>query len=167
MTLSANILFSLVANETDAVDYAKDVRTTKVEYFKELADGTGADQSQIAWSHSGTIDNEYDFLDLRSLADERGTVVFTAIKAFYIKNTSGSPFSVTGQFVANPWSGPVATLDGAPGSVVIVPGAVAFFIDASAAGWTVDNNNIRNLGFWRAGASATYDIVLIGDGTIT
>ncbi len=157
MTLHANILFSLVANETDAGDYAKDVRTTKVEYFKELSDGTGANQAQIVWSFEGTFDGEYA-LGSNGLvfSDNRGTVTFSALKAIYIKNTGNINFSVDG------WPG--SPIDG---SAFFRPGAAALFLCPDATGWPANALYGFSLNAGDDSPVAGAQVVLIGEGTIT
>ena len=159
MTLHANILFSLVANETDAGDYAKDVRTTKVEYFKELSDGTGANQAQVVWSFEGTFDGEYA-LGSNGLvfSDNRGTVDFSALKAIYIKNTGSIDFSVSG------WpDGPISE----NGSAFFRPGAAALFVCPDANGWPANADYAFFLNAGDDSSDASAQVVLIGEGTIT
>ena len=162
MTLEADILFSIVANETDAGDYAKDVRTTKVENFIALTDGTGANQAQIAWSDSRTATNSGDAIDLRALVDDRGTITFTAIKAMYFRNT-GAAMIYWGD-VNQPWSAFVEDLGD---SNLLFPAGTAMLLTASsAAGFEVSPQS-KNINLVAFQGSSTYEIVLIGEGTIT
>jgi len=162
VTLNANILFSLVANETDAGDYAKDVRTTKVEYFKELTDGTGANQAQIAWSDSGTFDNDYFPLGVGfTFTDERGSGSFSAIKFFYVKNTGSQDFSILSP--ADWPNGPLFAPTSPAGLHLKPGGAVAYFAP-DAAGWPTAGSTF---GFSTGEGVAAYEVILIGEGTIT
>jgi hypothetical protein len=164
VTLNANILFSLVANETDAGDYAKDVRTTKVEDFIEFTDGTGARQAQVVWSNKGTVSPSQNLLlnplqGMSGLADERGSVNLSSIKAVFFKNAGSVTVVISFQDFL---SGPPFGL----GEVSLKEGASAFFYDVSAdgvatAGGSLYVSNSSSL------SSAAYEIVLIGEGTIT
>lgn len=162
MTLSANILFSLVANETDAVDFAKDVRTTKVEYFKELTDGTGANQAQIVWSQAAAFDNDYFPLGTGfSFTDDRGSGSFSAIKFFYVKNTGSQDFSILGP---PDWATGPLFAPGSPAGLYIKPGGAVAYFAPDAAGWPTAGSTFA---FSTGEATAAYEIVLIGEGTIT
>jgi len=164
VTLNANILFSLVANETDAVDYAKDVRTTKVESFLELTDGTGANQANLVWSSAGTFDSVYRPLGLGfsfdSATDDRGSGSFSAIKFIYIKNTGEIEFSC---LLTSDWpGGPV--FSGAPGGLQLQPGGAVAYFAPTADGYPTAGSR---LAFEVDGGFGSYEIVLIGEGTIT
>jgi len=161
VTLEADILFSIVANETDAGDYAKDVRTTKVDYFKELSDGTGANQAQIVWSDSRIAPaNDEDSINLLAATDDRGTCSFTSVKAIYVKNTGASEILWTG----GEWqSGPLPQ-NGA--SLKIRPGGAMFLAAPDAQGWLTPGGSSFRIDNETA-TNGSYDIVLIGEGTIT
>lgn len=162
MTLNANILFSLVANETDAVDYAKDVRTTKVEYFKELTDGTGANQAQIVWSGAATFDADYFPLGIGfTFTDERGSGSFSAIKFFYVKNTGNQDFAI---LTPTDWPNGPLYAPGSPAGLYIKPGGAVAYFAPDAAGWPTAGSTF---GFSTGEVATSYEIVLIGEGTIT
>jgi hypothetical protein len=168
VTLNANILLSIVANETDAGDYAKDVRTTKMEYFKELTDGTGANQAQIVWSATRVIDGtEVDNISLRSLTDDRGTIVFSKITAWYIKNR-GFEDLILGTD-ASEQSFPTAAWPFWPtragGGFYLGADSSLFYLITNQAKASVTSGSfaVRISG----SPGGTYDILFIGDGTIT
>jgi hypothetical protein len=162
VTLEADILFSIVATETDAVDYAKDVRTTKVENFTKLTDGTGNNQAQFAWSDSRTVAfGEYDTINTSELTDERGTLIVQTIKLIYIKNTG------TGEIVfpalgADPWSAIAKTDDGYPQSFALPSGTTAIFLRPAASG--LSGGTITA---YAVSGAISYDIFIIARGTIT
>lgn len=147
MSLSAEVFFSIVAVETDTADIARNSRVTKAEYFKALADGDGADQAQIVWSDS-RVSGGTDTLQLSALSDSRDnasvSVSFSAVKTLYIRNT-GSTYTLT---LSGSFSGSVA-----PGGVLVVVNPTA--TGASASSLVVSST-----------AGATYDIVVVGEGTI-
>lgn len=163
MTLNANILLSLVANETDAGDYAKDVRTTKVEYFKELTDGTGANQATLVWSDAGSFDDIYYPTGIGfTISDERGAGAFSSIKMIYIRNVGDINMS---WIVASEWStGPVSSASGAS-EIAIKPGGALLYIAPDSDGWLTSGGRLA-LGC-DPELFASYEVVLIGEGTIT
>lgn len=167
MTLNANILLSILTGETDSGDHAKDVRTTKVEYFKELADGTGANQAQVAWSDSRVVaPGGYDNVNLRSLADDRGSISITAVKAWFIRNTGPVSFSF-GAYgtIQETYSLPIG--EEGTGIATSPPGGVAFFMNPTAAGWPTNSPTANFVVYNNSLQNVTYDIVFIGEGTVT
>lgn len=147
MSLSAEVLFSIVAVETDTADIARNSRITKADYFQALTDGTDANQAQIAWSDS-RVSGGTDTLQLSALSDTRDgasvSVVFSAVKAIYIRNT-GSTHTLT---LSGSLSGSVA------------PGGIFVVVNPTAAGASASSLVVTST------AGATYDIVVIGEGTI-
>jgi hypothetical protein len=70
---------------------------------------------------------------------------FTAVKAIFVKNThSTHTITLTGAFTG-----------------VLRPGGVFLLVDPSAAGVSVSSL------FFETTAGATYDLVVIGEGTVT
>ena len=147
MSLSAEVLFSIVAAETDTADIARNSRITKADYFQALTEGTDANQAQIAWSDS-RVSGGTDTLQLSALSDTRDgasvSVVFSAVKAIYIRNT-GSTHTLT---LSGSLSGSVA------------PGGIFVVVNPTAAGASASSLVVTST------AGATYDIVVIGEGTI-
>lgn len=148
MSLSAEILFNIVAVETDSGDIAATNRITRADYFKALSDGTGADQAQIVWSDTRTIFGT-DTLQLSSLADARDgaavTVSFSAVKAVFVENKS-TLYSLT---LTGAFSGSVP------------PGGMLAVVNPTADGSTASTLFVAS-----ASGSATYDLVIVGEGTI-
>lgn len=162
MTLEADILFWIVANETDAGDYAKDVRTTKIEDYARLTDGTGNNQAQIAWSDKrAAASGQYDYVDTSSLTDERGTIVVQAIKIIYLKNTGANAITFDGN-AQDAWSTLFRTEEGSAQSFTLQPGTTAIF--SRPASGTLGGGVLA--AFSPSGA-ISYDIMIIARGTIT
>lgn len=153
MALNAQIALSLVAHEHDTADLARGLRVTTGSYAVALTDGTGANQAQVAWSDSRTIGASPDSLDPASLADTRDgaavTVTMTAIKGVYIKNSHASN-SLT---VAS-------TVVSSAGNVTLEAGACLFMVVPTAAGKTPATFTVSGT------SGTTYDIILIGEGTV-
>lgn len=149
MSLSAEVFFSIVAVETDTADIARNSRVTRADYFQALTEGTAANQAQIVWSDSRVSSGSgTDTLQLDNLSDTREgasvSVVFSAVKTIYVRNTGSThTLTLTGSF-----SGSVA-----PGGIFAVVNPTA--TGASAATLFVSST-----------VGATYDIVVVGEGTI-
>lgn len=147
MSLSAEVFFQIVAVETDTADIAKNARVTKADYFKALTDGTDANQAQIVWSDS-RVSGGTDTLQLSNLADTRDgasvTIVFSAVKALYVRNTGNThTLTLTGSFTGS-----------------VAPGGMLAVVNPTAAGASASSLFVTST------AGATYDIVVVGEGTI-
>lgn len=154
MALNAQVTLSVVAHESSAADLARALRVTSAAYSASISDGTGAGQAQIAWSDSRTLGASSDSLNPASLSDTRDgaavTVAFTAIKVIYIKNSHASnSITVT------------STTLSSSGSVTVEPGACLAVAAATAAGKTPANFTVAGA------AGTTYDVALLGNGTVT
>jgi hypothetical protein len=161
--LTAQILLQIAAVETSTADLSATVTTTNVSRSLSFATGTGANQAQLVWSDSRTIAaSGSDTLNLASLADDRGTVVLSAVKAIYIRNTGTAAITWAG----GGWGG--APMDDASaGRLNVSPAGMLLMTNTSAAGWTVDASPqevvLENASSFTA---TTYDILLIGEGSI-
>lgn len=151
MALAAQIQLSILAHETSNGDISRTLRATPVSYAMSLGDGTGANQAQVAWSGSRTLSGSSETLNPSSLPDTRDgaavVVTLTAVKAAYIRNSHASIG---------------LTAAGGPfGSGMTVPsGGVVVRTDPTAAGLSAAGVTVT------ASAGATYDIVLIGEGSV-
>jgi hypothetical protein len=167
MALNAQILFSIVAQESSSGDMFNQMRVTPASYAASLADGTGANQAQIAWSDSRVVGaSESDDLVLTALSDDRGTVSFSSIKSWYVKNTSQYTLTLGRDqegdaLPTSPWTGWVY---GYTSGFNISPGGAIAHCSPSASGEPVAAGNRIRVS---AAEGATYDIVLIGEGTIS
>ena len=146
MSLSAEVLVNLVAIETDTADIARNTRVTRADYFASLTEGTAANQAQIVWSDS-RVSGGTDTLQLSALSDTRDgaavTINLTALKAIYLKNTGDThTLTVTGAYTGS-----------------VGPGGVMVNVNPTAAGTTSATLYVAST------AGATYDIVIIGEGT--
>ena len=161
MALDAQILLSILAHESSSEDISRTLRATPASYSLTLGDGTGANQAQVVWSDSRTATTSTSTINLTSLSDDRGTVAFTAIKAMYLRNTG----SVAVNWNGGTWtSGPLS----APGDCLLsIPaGGCAVFAAPTAAGYAVPAGS-QTIDIDASGGSATYEIILIGEGTVT
>lgn len=152
MPLNAQISLSIVAHETSAGDLSRQMRVTPAAYATILTDGTAANQAQVVWSDARTLAGSSETLTLSSLADTRDgasvTVALTAVKAAYLRNSHASISIVAS-------GGPFGS------GVTVAPGGCVAIVDPTAAGLPATAVTAT------ASAGATYDIVLVGEGTVT
>jgi hypothetical protein len=158
MALNAQILLSILAHETSTGDLSKTLRATPASYSASLTDGTSANQAQVVWSGTRTLPvvvgaPSGQTLALASLADTRDgaavSVAITAVKAVYVRNShatfaislAGGPFPAAG--------------------VLVAAGGAYVQIDPTATGMATGTVTVTGT------AGGTYDIVLIGEGSVT
>ena len=160
MALNAQIQLSILAHETSNGDISRTLRATPVSYALSLADGTGANQAQVVWSDSRTATTSSESLSRTSLADVRDgaavTVSIDALKVLYIRNTSAA---VSLNVSATGWSAlPSVAYQVRAGGVLLVTAPADAGYAAVGLG---DSIVIRT-----PNGTATYDIVLIGEGSV-
>lgn len=148
MSLAAEILCRIVGIETDTADIATNTRVTKAEYFTAIADGTAAGQAQVIYSDKVTSAGT-DTYQLSSLPDTRDgaavTIAFTAGKVLYVKNTHASnTITVTGAYTGS-----------------VPAGGLLLAVNPTAAGTTAATLYLTST------AGTTYEIVIVGEGSIT
>jgi hypothetical protein len=152
MALTAQVTISLLAHEVTSGDLSRTLRATPANYSMPLTDGTGASQAQVVWSGARTLAGASETLNLTALSDTRDgaavTVALTAVKSLYVRNSgtvtltfAGAPFSAGGQAVA--------------------PGGAAVQCDPTAAGMAASGVTVTG------SVGGAYDIVLVGEGTVT
>ena len=162
MALNAQILLSILAHESDAGDISQTLRATPATYALALADGTGANQAQVVWSDARTIAaGGTDSLNLLSLSDTRDgaavTVAFSQVKAVYVRNTHATESLSVGGSTIGAFAGLPAVLARTlpPGGVYLATAPSADGFGGSAAQFVAPASEV------------TYEIILIGEGTIT
>lgn len=167
MALNAQILLSILAHETSSGDISQTLRATPATYSLSLANGTGANQAQVVWSDSGTVLAGSDLqFSLSSLADDRGTVSMSSVKLIYIRNT-GSIALTSLPATPSDWpGGPFSLTEGS--TLSVPPGGALLWSNPSAQGWAV-GDPLNQLAFSNLSESTatTYEIIIIGEGTIT
>jgi hypothetical protein len=167
MPLNAQIMLSILAHETSAGDLSRTLRATPASYALSLTDGTGANQAQIVWSDSRTATTSNDDLPLKTLPDTRDgaavVVAFSNIKLVYVKNTSATETLRIGGVAG------VTAFAGLPpaAAIQIDPGGCYFFCSPAGDGPSAGIGVEAVARFASVSGSCTYDIVLIGEGTIT
>lgn len=149
MSLTADILLSLHADETGTQDIAVKRRATRYDYSRQFTDGTGADQAQIVYADSRTAAAGSFTILLTAITDTRNgqssTINFSAVKAILIRNTHATHnVAFSGAFTAT-----------------VKPGGAFALVDPTAAGVPGSSLNVTTT------IGATFDIVIIGEGTVT
>ena len=157
MPINAQVLLSILSHESTSGDISQTLRVTPATYSLSLGDGTGANQAQVAWS--GVIATPAT-VNLKSLTDDRGTVSLSAIKTILVVNDGPDDLRWNGGSWA---AGPLGTPSG---SSYGVPAGGAWIATApSATGWAVGGAPQTML--FDSTGTATFSIILIGEGTIT
>jgi hypothetical protein len=155
MPLNAQVAVSIVAHETAAGDLSRAMRVTPATYAMLFTDGTAANQAQVVWSAVRVCAGN-DTIQLSSLPDTRDgaavTVSFTAVKALYVRNTHATNLLGLSTSLNN--------------SIGVVPGGVFLVVNPSNTGATSNIGAAVNH-FITATAGTTYEIVIIGEGTVT
>jgi hypothetical protein len=161
MSLNAQIALSIVAHESSSSDLASEMRVTPATYGLMLTNGTGANQAQVVWSDSATVpDGNENLRTFASLADDRGSVAITALKVIYFKNTGSLPLTVA----PYQWSvGPVASGT----QIQVQAGGVLVMVAPTASGWSTAGANAAILIVNGNGVSVSYDMMLVGEGTVS
>jgi hypothetical protein len=165
MPINAQVLLSILSHESTSGDISQTLRVTPATYSLSLGDGTGANQAQVAWSDSRTLGSGADDTpNVAGLSDDRGVVAFTAVKLIYIRNTGAVAINLIGN---GDWAtGPQKLPDDS--NYEIPSGGCWLATNPTAAGWSVGASpkylTIQNQS---ESTAATYDIVLIGEGTVT
>lgn len=163
MALTSSISLRVQAKQTGSSDLGIAAGTLDWPLSIDLANGTGANQANAMWSDRRTLTTgANEDLDMAGvLVSELGaTLTFTRVKAVFIRSLPANTTTLT---VSRPASNGLAIFAAAGDAITIKPGGIFAYVDPSAAGIAVvagtgDLLNIANA----AGASATYEIVIIG-----
>jgi hypothetical protein len=150
MALDAQILLSILAHETSSGDISQTLRATPATYSLSLTNGTGANQAQVVWSDTRTLSGSSETLNASSLTDDRGSVALAALKAVYVKNSSTATLTFT-----------PASAAAFGGTQHVRAGGAALAVAADATGMAAGNLVVAG------SAGQTYEIILIGEGTVT
>lgn len=146
------------------------------EVLANMASGTSTNQANLSFHDTRSLNAESsETLDLTgSLVDALGrTLTFTAIKAIFIRAKAANTLTIEiGNAASNPFKGPFYADDGEvepterPVITRLAPGQ-AMLLTAPASGWPVSGADQLKVNNPSAGASSTYDIVIIGTGTVS
>jgi hypothetical protein len=159
MALNAQILVSIVGQESSSGDMFNQMRVTPASYSLSLTDGTGASQSQVVWSDSLTA---YDTnVTPGALLDDRGTVSITALKLIYLRNTGAVDL-----WLGSSIGSGQRVIFSKDQDIIVPAGGVFMLSNPSAAGWATSSGQTFYI-VSTTGANPSFDIVLIGEGTIS
>lgn len=162
-TLAGNIKVSADFTYSNALDLTTTKDVISQAFSNVFTSGTGDDQVDLIWHDQRTVSaSSTDSLDLAgSLSDAFGnTLTFVELKGIIIRAASGNTNNVVVGGNANPVVGWVSD---ATDEIVIKPGGL-FCLTAPGTGHTVtaSTGDILDVANSGAGASVTYDIILIG-----
>ncbi|HXH11158.1 MAG TPA: hypothetical protein VNP04_15525 [Alphaproteobacteria bacterium] len=166
MPLTADIILGVSATLTNVLDLVTATAPLNLKTSVSLTNGTGANKAQKVFSDRRTLaSGANENLDLAgALTDAFGaTLTFADIKAIYLSALSTNTTTVT--LTAPATNGYVGLFAALGDGLNIPPGGAVLLVAPGADGWGVvvagtgDLLNVANA----AGASATYDIVIIGE----
>lgn len=164
LTGSVSVLVNMVL--AGNLDIGTGTQSVNQNYKTTFTNGTGANQVNMMWTDTRTVSaSSSDDLDLAGgLTSAFGTTItFTSIKGIVIKadSSNGDNLSIGGD-----GSAPITSLFNAgTDEIILAPGGTIALINPNANGYavtatTADILEITNLD---SGASADYDIILIGE----
>jgi hypothetical protein len=163
MALSVTLKAGIRGTQTNALDLGTVSLPIDVQASIALDNGTGANQADKLFTDTRTVTTgATDSIDLAgSLTDAFGaTITLARVKAIMVTSAAGNTTDIQ---VARPASNGVVLFSAVSDAIVVKPGGVFFWAapDATAipvTGGTGDLLSIINA----AGASATYNIVIVG-----
>jgi len=167
MTIKAELLARLRVTQTGDNDFGG-VFTPEMQALVELADGTGADQCDIAWFDERTVaDGANDDIDLAgALTDAFGASVAAAeLVALFVRNAPISGAANTTTLTLGGAGSPVEGFLGGTSPTIgpLTPGAGALLFAPGADGLgavtagSADELRVAN----GSGAAATYQIAVL------
>ncbi len=164
-TLVTQLVLKILATGTLANNINTADDPLAKDYTQLLSSGTGANQASNMFHDVRTIAaSGTDNLDLSGvLTNVFGvTLVFTKIKALFVKAAAANTNDVLLGNGANPFIGPF----GAAGASVVTvkPGGIALFVAPDVNGYavTASTGDILKVANSSSGTSVTYDIVILG-----
>jgi len=133
---------------------------------KAFTDGTGANKAQVAASDQRTLTTGTDeTLDLKALGCAFGTAAFTKVKAIRIELVTATT-GYTLKVKAGASNGLSAWFSDASDELIVQAGG-AVQLEAPIDGYVVDATHKTIQITNPAGGSATYNIIVIGEGTVS
>lgn len=169
MSLTAKIAVALEVTLTKALDLGNARDPLRISKILNLTNGTGAGKAQQVFHDQRTLEGgASEDLDLSGGFDNAfgESVSFTDIKALYIEAASTNTDDLlVGGATANGF----ATMFGeSTDKLVLKPGGAVLLFAPGADGYavTADTGDLLKVADGGAGG-ATYDIVVIGEGTVS
>lgn len=158
MALSLSAGIHLALEKTASAGQAQSRDLFRARSTTAYADGTGASAANKEWNDYRTLGGAADSLDLAgSLVNRIGeAVVFSKIKAVYLKTPSTNAGSITFGGGANAW----ATLWS--GTLILKPGSEVLLKTTDANGWavTAGTGDLLQVG---GTAGDIYEIAIAGE----
>lgn len=169
MALTSKFSVSLDALLTSALDLTTVSAPVERRAAVRLTSGTGAGQADKMWSDTRSLaTGASEDLDLAGvLTDPFGaTITFARVKGLYIKAADANTTNLTvGANVTSAWGTLFGPTGASGGTVTLRPGglfvAVCGAADATAWAVTATSGDLLHV-VNAAGATASYDIVIVG-----
>jgi len=163
MALSVVLKAGVRGTQTNALDLGTVALPIDVQASITLDNGTGANQADKVFTDTRTVTTgATDSIDLAgSLTDAFGaTITLARVKAILVKAASGNTTDLS---IGRPASNGVPMFSAVSDAIVIRPGGVFFWAapDATAIAVTAGTGDLLSI-INAAGASANYDIVIVG-----
>ena len=159
--MNVDIALTLYSKYTKSLDLSTPEDVISLARNIELADGTGSGKANRHWSDERSLaEGANETIDLMALTDAFGrTLTFTKLKFLYIKNTSTVELTI-GRAMA-----PIALFVNSSDMLIVNKGNY-FLLADSLLGLdiAVQTKDIKVTA--GIGAALTYEIILIGEGTV-
>ena len=161
--MNVDIALTIYSLYTKSLDLSTPEDVISLARNIELSDGTGSGKANRHWSDERSLGSgANETIDLTALTDAFGrTLTFTKLKVIYIKNTSSTAAIIKIGGATNH----VDIFDNASDIMPIHPGG-DFRWTFPTTGLTITDSDSEDLKIESSGAAGTYEIVIIGEGTV-
>jgi hypothetical protein len=169
-TLEARLTSKIVATYSNAGDLSFPSESFMLTVAKALTDGTGLLKAQVLASDQRTLSTgtPTEDLDLKAFPCAYGTAAFTKIKAILISvvtTTTGATLTVA-PGAANGLEALFGALGDADESILTLQANGSILLVTGDTGYVVDATH-KILKMTTAATTLTYNIVIIGEGTVS
>jgi hypothetical protein len=164
MSLQSQVAIKATGRMSTALDIGAAEYPFSIDFVKNFADGTGADQANQVFTDTRTLSaSATESLDLAGgLVDAFGVALtFTKIKAVIVSAAAGNTNNVE---VTRPASNGVPLFMAGGDGVALTPGAslASIFPDANGVAVTAGTGDLLTLTNSAGSTSVTYTIIIIG-----
>ena len=164
MSLSSTLKVSISSTQTEDLDLSTPSDGLNDNNSTSLADGTGADQANKQWHDSRSLSSgASEDLDMSGTLEDAfgGSVIFSAIKAISIRNTSTDSTLIVGGATAAITSLFADTTD----KLIVRPGGRVYFEAPDVDGYAVTAGSADDLKMEHGAEGSSdlvYEIIVIG-----
>lgn len=165
MTVSAELRAKLTAVQIGANDQGNPEFRPTLDYFKQFASGTGADQADLIWTDTRTLAaSGTENLDLAGVLTDAFGAVITAVEIVAIMVTA-APGNANNVVLGNHATAAILLFGAAAHTFAVKPGGVFLAVAPNASGLltvtpaTADMLMVTNSA---GGTPVTYTIAILG-----